>query len=203
MNLFFLLISVILISFSGILTPGPMFAITIAKGYKNRNAGAVIALGHGIIEVPLMILIYLGFLKYFNTDIIRISIGITGGLLLIYMGLEIYRAKIDISFEDRKLSYNILIAGILTTITNPYFFIWWITIGTTLILNFGRYGIPGFILFIICHWLCDLLWYWFVSIVTFKSKSFLNNKTLKIIFRICSIILIIYGLWFIVSVFMR
>jgi threonine/homoserine/homoserine lactone efflux protein len=55
-----------IISFSGVLIPGPMTAVSIAKGFKERYAGVKIAAGHGLIEVPLILLIYLGFARFFT-----------------------------------------------------------------------------------------------------------------------------------------
>jgi threonine/homoserine/homoserine lactone efflux protein len=58
------LLSVIGISLSGVMAPGPLTAATITKGYNDKYAGVFIALGHGIIELPLMVVIYFGFASY-------------------------------------------------------------------------------------------------------------------------------------------
>ena len=52
------LFSVIVISLSGVMMPGPLFAMTVAKSYKAPTSGALVALGHAVIEIPLMVLIY-------------------------------------------------------------------------------------------------------------------------------------------------
>ena len=48
------------ISLSGVLAPGPMTAATLAAGTRSRHAGAIIALGHGVVEFPLMLVIIAG-----------------------------------------------------------------------------------------------------------------------------------------------
>ena len=59
-KMWFFLLTVAVISLSGVMMPGPMFAITVAKSYKSASAGSLVAIGHGIIKISLMILIYIG-----------------------------------------------------------------------------------------------------------------------------------------------
>jgi threonine/homoserine/homoserine lactone efflux protein len=181
--------------------PGPVFAVTIAKGRKDKNAGALIALGHGIIEVPLILLIYLGFARFFTSDAVKMVIGLAGGTMLILMGIQMYKGRKSMADESKELPYSSLTAGIITTSSNPYFFLWWGTIGTTLILTASAFGFIGFLLFAIVHWSCDFIWILFVSVATFKSKHLWNNRIHEIVFSVCSAILVIFGLKFIISVF--
>lgn len=200
-NLLLFLVSVIFISLSGVMMPGPVFAVTIAKGHKDKNAGAFIAFGHGIIEFPLMLLIYLGFAQFFTSNAVKMVIGLVGGTMLIFMGIQMFRARKSIAAEGKDLPYNSLTAGIITSGANPYFFLWWATIGATLILTASSFGLIGFLLFVIVHWFCDLFWHLFVSMATFKSKHLWSNRTHEIVFGACSAILVIFGLWFIGSIF--
>jgi threonine/homoserine/homoserine lactone efflux protein len=201
LNLLLFLVSVIFISMSAIMMPGPVFAVTIAKGHKDKNAGAFIALGHGIIEVPLILLIYLGFARFFTSDAIKMVIGLVGGTMLIFIGIQMYKGRKSIAAESRELPYGSLTAGIITTSSNPYFFLWWGTIGTTLILTANTFGFIGFLLFAIVHLFCDFIWSQFVSVATFRSKHLWNNRIHEIVFSVCSAILVIFGLRFIISVF--
>ena len=52
------LLSVVVISLSGVMMPGPLFAVTVAKSYKSQLAGMQIALGHALVEIPLILFIY-------------------------------------------------------------------------------------------------------------------------------------------------
>lgn len=193
------LASVIFISLSGVMMPGPVFAVTIAKGYKNKNAGAMIALGHGIIEFPLIFLIYFGFAQFFTSSIIKMLISLIGGLMLAYMGLSMLKMIKTLKEETKNLPYNSFIGGILTTITNPYFFLWWATVGATLIINASIFGIIGLLSFAIIHWSCDFVWDLFVSKTVFRTKHLWNKKIYKIVFGSCGFILILFGIWFIIS----
>ena len=52
-DFYLFLASVLLISLSGVLMPGPLFAVTVRKAAKSKFSGALIAVGHGIVEFPL------------------------------------------------------------------------------------------------------------------------------------------------------
>ena len=83
--------------------PGPIFAVTIARGHKEKNAGALIALGHGIVEFPLMLLIYLGFAQFFTSDVVKMAIGLVGGAMLTLMGVQMFKARKSIATNGRDL----------------------------------------------------------------------------------------------------
>ncbi|MFQ6052280.1 MAG: LysE family transporter [Candidatus Hydrothermarchaeota archaeon] len=192
---------VVFVSMSGVMMPGPVFAVTVAKGHKNWNSGFFVALGHAIIETPLIILIYIGFAKFFTSNILKIIISLGGGLMLIYMGTEMFKIRKQIERGEADLSYGSVAAGIITTGVNPYFFLWWATIGAALIIKTSLFGLLGIVLFIITHLSCDFVWYLLVSSTIYKSKRFWNERIHEIVFAGCSLILLIFGLWFIFSVF--
>jgi threonine/homoserine/homoserine lactone efflux protein len=146
-----------------------------------------------------MFLIYLGFAKLLASNLTQKIIGLIGGLLMVYMGFRMIKTEKKNSEEYGSVKHSSLIAGILTTGANPYFLLWWATIGTTLILNAMIFGFMGFLIFAITHWLCDLLWNTFVSVTIFKSKRFLTKKVHNIIFGFCFAVLIGFGAWFITS----
>ncbi len=65
------LASVVLISLTGLMMPGPLFAVTIEKAAKRKTAGLLIAVGHGIVEFPLMFLIYYGIEQIVASEILQ------------------------------------------------------------------------------------------------------------------------------------
>ena len=187
------------ISLSGVMMPGPVFAGTVAKGYKDKNAGMAIAIGHGFVEFPLIAVIALGFGIFFENPVVRIVIGIVGGVMLCYIGYNMIRMRKDIDESERYLPYHPVIVGIITSATNPYFYLWWATVGLALIALALTFGLLAFIGFAILHQLCDFLWDYFVSFSVFKSKKFWSEKGHNYLFMICGIIMIIFGAWFMVS----
>jgi threonine/homoserine/homoserine lactone efflux protein len=194
------LLSAAAISLSGVMLPGPLTAVTIAKGYSNQNAGSLIALGHAIIEVPLMALIYFGFAQLFASPETKRIIGLVGGLMLLVMGLLVFRNIRKAAGEVADLPYNSLTVGIVMTGTNPYFFLWWATIGITLMVGAAAFGIIGLILFAAVHWSCDLVWEQVISMSVFRTRHLWTPKVQKIVYGVCALVLMGFGVYFCVSV---
>jgi threonine/homoserine/homoserine lactone efflux protein len=189
------------ISLSGVMLPGPLTAATIAKGYREQNAGIFIALGHAVIELPLMALIYFGFAHFFASPEARKVIGLAGGLMLIAMGLVVVWNIKKAQGEAADLPYNSLVTGIMMTGANPYFFLWWATIGIALIATAAQFGIWGLVVFAVVHWSCDLVWEQFISMSVFRTKHLWTQKVQRVVFGVCALVLVGFGVWFCVSVF--
>jgi len=195
-NFFIFLSTVVLISFSGVASPGTLTAVTVAKGLQNKYSGVLVSIGHGIVELPLIFLIYFGFTKIFYLPLLKTLIGLIGGIILIFLGITIFKTK---KVSQTDLSYRAMFSGVIATISNPYFFIWWLTIGNSLILTSINFGKLAIIIFSIVHLLCDFIWYTFLSFFVYKTKSFFHQKVYKIITTICGVLLILFGIFFIIN----
>ncbi len=194
-----ILLSVVTISLSGVMQPGPVFAVTLAKSYRSPWAGAGIAIGHAIVEVPLILLIYFGFGQFFQNTVVQLVLSILGGGMIIWLGIGMFRARTEVVGGGRDLPYNAVIAGIMTTALNPFFLLWWATIGSMLIMKFHEFGTTGLIAFIFAHWLCDLGWLSLVSVLVYKTQTLWGRKFQEGIFIVCSLLLVGFGGWFIIS----
>ena len=179
--------------------PGPVTAVTLAKSYKSPWAGTQIALGHAVIEVPLILLIYFGFAQFFQNSVVQLVLSILGGSMIIWLGISMFRARAEVVKGGKDLPYSAFTAGILTTGLNPFFLLWWATIGSMLVMKFLDFGITGLAVFIVVHWLCDLAWLSFVSIMIYKTHSLWGSKFQEGVFIACSLLLVGFGGWFVVS----
>jgi len=199
MNLLTFIFEAVLISLSGVMAPGPITAVTIGKGNESPHAGAMVALGHGIIEFPLMISIFYGFGYLLNLVYVKALIGFIGGLFLLFMGINMFRSTKQAKVGSINYAYTPMISGIVLSLGNPYFLVWWATVGAALILKSIDFGIFGFLIFALCHWLCDFFWYYFLSIISFKGGKFFGRKFQKIIFVICGVFLLFFSVKFIID----
>jgi len=197
-DFYFFLLSVIFISLSGVMAPGPLFAVTIAKSFKDKMAGVLISFGHGVIEFPLMFLIYFGFTLLEPESLTHKMISLVGGLILIYMGIQMLKTRKETATESSYSKYGSLVSGILATGVNPYFILWWFTNGAALVINASIFGFIGFLIFAITHWSCDLLWNTFVALTVVKSKRFWTKRVHEIVFGFCIVVFIGFGAWFII-----
>ena len=191
------------ISLSGVMLPGPLTAATIAKGYTDKNAGAVIGIGHVVVELPIIALIYFGFASFLTEPLMKQITGTAGGLLLIFMGAMIFFTFKRPVTEAGVLPYNSLVTGMVMTGGNPYFFLWWATIGIALIGSAASFGFYALILLIVIHWSCDVVWGQIISVTVFRTKHLWTPQVQKVVFGICGIALIAFGIYFGISVFLQ
>jgi threonine/homoserine/homoserine lactone efflux protein len=194
------LLSVMVISLSGVMMPGPVTAVTISNGVRHKAAGVMVALGHGIIEIPLILFIYLGLAGFLETEGVRIALGLAGGLVLIFMALAVLKTQPKpLDVQSRYQSKGTVAAGLLTTATNPYFYAWWAFVGAMLLSEATDFGTLGVVTFGATHWLCDAAWLLLVSWVVFKSRQLWTPRIHRWIFGVCALTLAGFGVWFIYS----
>jgi threonine/homoserine/homoserine lactone efflux protein len=180
------------------MTPGPVTAATIGMGARSRYAGPLIAIGHGVIEFPLMILIVLGMDRLLKSTATQITIGLAGGMLLLIMAIQMLRSLKSAENQEAKATKSVPVAtGIILSAGNPYFLLWWATVGLTLATTATQLGIWAFALFAVVHWLCDLVWLWALSWASFKGSVLLGPRSQQILLLICSAALLGFGLFFI------
>ncbi|MBW8017723.1 MAG: hypothetical protein FVQ82_16230 [Planctomycetes bacterium] len=194
------LISVFVVSISGALAPGPVTATAITLGTRKKYAGTFMAIGHGIIEVPLFLLVVFGLGKFLDTSPARTTIGLSGGIVLIWMGYMMFKdaRKASRYTCDNVKTKSPVIAGIILSASNPYFLIWWITVGMTFVTRARAYNNwLVMALFIIVHWSVDLIWFQALSFASFKGAEIMSEKNLKIVLSTCAFALMIFGIYFI------
>jgi len=197
-SLLLFLIKVVGISLSGVMVPGPITAAAIAMGARNRFAGTLMAIGHGIIEFPLMILIILGLDTILKSAATKIVIGFAGGLFLVIMAIQMLRSIKSIERQEVKVTKSgPVVAGIVLSGGNPFFLIWWASVGLNLAITATSLGIWAFVLFAIVHWLCDLIWFSILSWASFKGSGLLSPRRQRILLLICSLALLVFGVFFI------
>lgn len=182
-----------LISLSGVLSPGPITAVTVSKGTEHPLTGLYVAIGHAIVELPLMILIAVGLDKYLQINWVRVAIGVLGGLFLFKMGFGLLKNIFSTKIGYDNFNYTPIQAGVILSISNPYFLIWWTTVGAMLLSGAYQFGMVGVILFMLIHLGCDFLWYIFLSSLTFKGGQFFGQRLQQILFTICGLFLLFFS----------
>ena len=197
MSLIGFLLQAVVISLSGVMAPGPVTAVTLAAGTRSRHAGALIAVGHGIVEFPLMLLVMAGMDILFRVKGVTIGIGLVGGAFLLFMGAQILAGLSQRTDPtDKYAGKNPVWIGIILTGGNPYFLLWWATVGLALTTRALTFGATAFALFAVVHWLCDLIWLEALSWASFKGAKILGPQSQRIVLAICAIALILIALTF-------
>jgi len=188
------------VGLSGALMPGPVLTVTIAEATKRGFwAGPLIVLGHGIIEFSLFVALVLGVGTLLKHDLVFGVVGVGGGIVLMGMGIGMVRdtrtatLKLDLDAGERSRP---VIAGLLTSISNPYFIIWWATIGLSYIALSQEHGIMGLGSFYSGHIMADVVWYFAVAAAVTVGKKIMSDRTYRWIIGLCGGFLMLLGLYF-------
>ncbi len=188
------------IGLTGALAPGPTLVVTIESSLKGGwTTGPKVTLGHIVIEAGIFLLILLGL----STRAVQYSgfVAVIGGLALIVFGILTLRESRIASLDAAGPgpAGNPYLAGIVTSVTNPYFWIWWLTIGSVLLLAALSGGVALAIVFMAGHWAADLGWYTLVSSAVHHGRTVLSPKAYRVTLALCGIFLVLFGGWFLVS----
>jgi threonine/homoserine/homoserine lactone efflux protein len=199
MALLLFLLQVIVISLSGALAPGPVTVAAIGMGSSNRFAGVLMALGHGIVEFPLMVLLLLGVGRLLKLPHVKAVIGLAGGGFLVFMAVQMFRGLGGSGPEVvQTTGGNPLVAGILLSVGNPYFLVWWATVGLALITTArNRFGLWAFGLMALAHWSCDLIWLALLSWASYEGSVLLGPTGQQVVLAVCAAAMLAFGLYFI------
>jgi len=193
------LIQAILISLSGVIAPGPLTVVVVGKGSHSPYAGAMIAVGHAVVEFPLMVLILVGLGPVLQYATAAAIIGLAGGLVLLWMAYGLLRSLHAGAEEESHRGASPLVAGMLMSAANPYFLVWWATVGATLVFRAWEYGVWQFILFGVIHWSLDLVWYFFLSSTSYRGTKLLGDRFLVGIRLLGGALLLFFGVRFVLD----
>ncbi len=193
MVFFTFLIETVLVSLSGVLAPGPITSVSVGYGSENPKAGAWVAVGHGLVEFPVMIGVFLGMGVVMTVLWVRVLITLLGGVFLLYMGVDMLRGIRQTEIAGTVRSGSPLAAGALLSLGNPYFLIWWVTVGAGLIMRSTEFGLLGFVAFAVGHWLCDLGWDSFLSFLSFRGGQFFGQRFQQVVFALSGGFLLFYS----------
>lgn len=194
---------VIVISASGVMAPGPLFAANVSYGLREgTKAGCKMAIGHTIVELPLVILLGIGVFSLESFPEFRNIISIFGAItLFVFAAIQIRTIFEKKELTLLNLKQGPLIAGITLSALNPFFIIWWLTIGFKLISEaMLMWAFVGILIVFALHIWMDFVWLGTVSFLASKSSKILSNRNYKILMTGLSLMLIYFGITFLLDI---
>jgi len=184
-----------LIGLTGALAPGPTLVATINTSLKGGwSMGPRVTLGHVAVELLMVLLIIGGFTLVIGDY--AWLIGGIGGLALIIFGILTIRDARSAVLQlcgDQAETVHPVLAGAVTSVSNPYFWIWWFTVGSALLIGAYTGGLILVIAFIAGHWAADLGWFTLVSVSIHRGRFVLEERTYRWILGLCGLFLVVFG----------
>ena len=194
---------VVVVSASGVMAPGPLFAANISYGLQDGvKSGIKMVIGHTIVEFPLVILLGIGVFSLEIFPEFRILISVFGAITLFvfaFMQIKTVLQKKEDSTPNPK--QDPLVTGIVLSALNPFFIIWWLTIGFKLISDAMLiWAFTGILIVFVMHIWMDFVWLGGISFLASKSSQIISNRNYKALMIVLSLMLVYFGITFLVDI---
>jgi threonine/homoserine/homoserine lactone efflux protein len=206
MSILYIFGSAWLIGLSGAVMPGPLMTVTIRQTLTNGIRSVItIVFAHALLEALAVIGLILGLGRYMSLNSVSGTVAVCGGIVLSWMALSMIKdcisnkLTLNLTAIDGTVFDSAFMQGLLTTISNPYWLLWWATIGANFTGISQGYGTPGLIAFYFGHILADFSWLMLIGTMLVKGKKFLTDKIYRAIILLLSIFLAAAAVYFIIS----
>jgi len=191
-----------IIGLTGAVPPGPMLVAVINGALRHGwRAGPLAVVGHAAVELVIFVIIALGLAGAAAAHALTRPIGVVGGCVLIGFGALTLRGlrhdspAVQVE-SSRHQALSAVSAGALSSISNPFFWLWWLTVGAMLVVSGLGYGLVGAALFVVGHWGADLSWYALVSVSLHKGRAIMSPRAMRLVIGACGTFMMGFGAWF-------
>lgn len=200
-----------IVSLSGVLAPGPISAMAVTEGARRGAvAGPLIVAGHAIAELGVVVALALGLDQALKQPQVLGAIGLLGGIVLCWMGIGIVKTARAGAVDPRHPAAgptpssrgggSLVRAGLLASVGNPYWLLWWATVGATYFVAFSRFGVAAVVLlFLVGHLALDLGWMSFLAFAVGAGRGRLPGRVYRIVLGVCGVFVILMSGFFFFS----
>ncbi|MCL1926066.1 MAG: LysE family translocator [Syntrophorhabdaceae bacterium] len=182
--------------------PGPLLAVTVRHTSRHGFAAApMLVLGHAILEAVLLVLLVFGLIEWLKGDVPIAVVSIAGSCMLLWMAagmaMEARAIRFHAVMENAAESAmsggkpRAVVDGILASASNPYWFLWWATIGLGYLLLAQSLGASGVLAFFLGHISADAVWYIFVGWAISAGRGWFTDRAYRVVIGACAAFLVL------------
>ena len=194
------------LALSGALMPGPLLTVTVSESARiGLRTGPLLITGHAVLELLLVVALILGLGPVLKDSLVMGIVALVGGGMLVWMGIDMIRSSAEASLnnaegaKESKKGPHPVFVGLLASLANPYWTLWWATVGLGYLVMSMRYGAAGIGVFFAGHLIADYAWYVLIALGISRGKRLLKDTNYRLIIRACGLILTCFGGWFLWS----
>ncbi|MDI7276038.1 MAG: LysE family transporter [Anaerolineae bacterium] len=208
MALLAILVSAWIVGFSGAAAPGPISTLAISQAARRGFwVGPVLTAGHALAELAIVAALTLGLRDLLARSRLPLAIALVGGLFLAWMGVVTLRDALRHeplalpagTADSRSAWAGLAWAGLAASFSNPYWFLWWVTVGAGYVVLSLHRGPLGVAAFYVGHILSDLSWNSLLSLVAGSGGRRLPGRALRAFLGAAGAFLIGLGIYFVAS----
>ena len=199
-------VAAFVIGLSGAMSPGPYLTVTIARTLREGRAAAMrMLVGHALLEAALLVGFAFGLASLLKLPAVKTVMGVLGGAVLLWMGGNLLRGAwrgtvvADLKASDAPSRVGPVAHGALVSLSNPYWTLWWVTIGITLAIKGLEFGPLGILAFYAGHEFADLAWYAAVILAVSAGRHLLSDRVYRGVMAVLACFLLYLGVTFVVG----
>jgi threonine/homoserine/homoserine lactone efflux protein len=197
----------LIVAFSGAMMPGPLLTVTISESSRRgAMAGPMLMLGHAILEMLLVIALLLGLAPLFKHNVFLLVVAFAGGAIMLWMAWGMFKSLPTLTVQTQAVAgqkNNLVLAGALMSLANPYWIIWWATIGLGYIMHARQIGMMGITSFYAGHIAGDLIWYTAISLAISRGKKLFTDKVYRVLIGICGVFLVAFAAYLVINALLQ
>ena len=191
---------------SGALMPGPLMTVTIdTAARRGFVAGMLPTAGHALAEATVVAALALGLSQLLASNQVTGAIALVGGLVLVWLGYGMgrgaWQGQVSLATAGAGPSSRLgpVPLGIVVSVGNPYWVLWWATVGATYVVAALQWGVTGVVIFFGGHITADLAWLALVAGVIARGRRLFGDRAYRAIILVCGLFLVGLGLFFAIS----
>jgi len=218
-HLVFIFFTALVVGYSGALVPGPMFTLVVAESAgRGSRAGPLVTAGHVALELVVLAGLIAGLSQVLSLPVVTACISLVGGAVMVWMGCtmiaRVARGRLAAPLADEgsgptdgaslglsrasRRGLQLVGLGAVVSFSNPYFSLWWATIGSAYLVSAALYGAPGIAAFFFGHTLADFSWFWLIACGVGYGRRFLTTRTYRGLIAVCGLALVGIAAYFVV-----
>lgn len=183
------------LALSGALMPGPLLAATIAGTHRRGFwYGPAVALGHALMEVLILAVLVSGLFVALGSPWTPVVIGVVGAAAMVWMGVGLARQALrpgGVEAASALSGMGAVPAGIVTTVLNPYWYVWWLVAPSPLLVAALKVGWTGIAAFFVGHVSVDVIWCAVVALGVSRGRRWLQGRAYRALLAACAAILLL------------
>jgi threonine/homoserine/homoserine lactone efflux protein len=194
------LIAAAVFGLSGGLSPGPLLALVVSETLaRGRNAGLAVSMSPLITDGPVIAAAILLLGRIENSDPALGIVSIAGGALLTTYGIAGLRGA-SLEVEEAKTNRGVwasLGKGVSVNFLNPNPYLFWLTIGTPILLRAHSVSWFASVSFLVIFYLALVGSKCLLTGLVARSRAVLRGRAYIFVNRILAVALLVFAVIFV------
>ena len=196
------------VGFGAVISPGPVSAAIVSQAPRRGwSTGPLVAAGHSLLELILVLLVGFGLATVLSGAAIQTAIALLGGLLLIWMGakmiMDAWRGTVRLpgahDEEPAMTTRQLVGLGMLATVSNPFWYAWWVTVAAGYLAQARLLGLEAVAAFYVGHISADFAWDTFLSTAVASGRRWMTPGVYRGLIGLCGAFLVYFGVVFLMQ----